>query len=245
MYNEDCLGTMAKMPDNFVDLVVTSPPYNKNGFREGKKETRKSSGKWKRWDNASIEYDNYDDNLTEHAYWLWQNKLFNEFYRILKPSGSLFYNHKVRRYNSKAHHPLIGLQQNRMQFYQQIIWDRGSGVDNNLAYLQPTTELILWFVKDKPKVSKANAFLRTEVWYLMPDMGNKHPAPFPLKLAANCILLASAQNDIIYDPFMGSGTTAIACINNDRNFIGSEISKEYVDLANKRIGDHKAQYKLL
>lgn len=237
IYNESNAETMSRMDDNSIDLIVTSPPYNKTGFRNGNKG---HSNLW----NADMNYDSYNDEMIESDYWKWQNELFNEFNRILKPSGSLFYNHKVRRYKGKAHHPLTELQANKMHFYQQIIWDRGASVDNNLQYLQPTTELILWFVKDKPKVNKNNAFLKTEVWNIAPENNNEHPAPFPLKMVTNCILLATERGDTVYDPFMGSGTTAIACIKSLRHYVGSELSRNYCRMAAMRIKPYVEQTNL-
>lgn len=181
--------------------------------------------------------------MDEGVYWDWQNSLFDEFYRILKPTGSLFYNHKIRRYEGKAHHPISELN-NKMTFYQQITWDRGASVDNNINYLQPSTELLLWYVKDSPKVFKEKAVCRNEVWQIPAENNNNHPAPFPVKLAANAIVLTTEKEDVIYDPFMGSGNTAIASHKNKRNWIGSEISQEYVELANKRLEPYLSQQTL-
>jgi len=229
----DCLEVMRGMDDNSVDLVVTSPPYNKNGFRNGKKDTERSSGKYKRWDGAKIDYDIFDDNMEENEYKNWQIQVLNEIYRILKDSGSLFWNHKVRRFENKADHPLIWASKSKLKFYQQIIWDRGGGCDQNINYCTPTTELILWFVKNKPQVFKNKIYL-TEIWRMNFDISN-HPAPFPKSLVERCLLLASKENDTILDPFLGSGTTCVAAKELGRRYIGIEISQKYVDIANRRL----------
>jgi site-specific DNA-methyltransferase (adenine-specific) len=234
VYNEDCIQGLKRVPDNSVDLVVTSPPYNKNGFRNGKKDTGCSSSKYKRWDGAKIEYDLFDDNMKEDDYKNWQIQLLNELYRILKPTGSLFYNHKVRRFESRADHPLVWLSKSKLHFYQQIIWDRGGAPDQNINYCTPSTELILWFVKDIPKVFKKKDTYFTEVWRFNPA-NSEHPAPFPEKLPFKCIKLTTQEGDIVLDPFMGSGTTAVVCKQLNRQYIGFEISPEYCKTIEKRL----------
>ena len=90
IYNEDCLETLARMDDNSIDLVVTSPPYNKNFYAQ-------SSGKSESWNalrGRQIPYDVYNDSMPPQEYESWQKKIISECIRVLKPSGSLFYNHK-------------------------------------------------------------------------------------------------------------------------------------------------------
>lgn len=226
----DCLDVLKTIPDNSIDLIVTSPPYNKVGLRNGKK----TGGK--RWSSCggNINYSFYDDNMEESEYQKWQIEILNECYRILKPSGSMFYNHKVRRYKGKGYFPSWVLQ-TRLTFYQMIIWNRKSSVDANINYLNPTTELVFWLVKDKPKVFKKNGDYVNEVWDIVPKPFKKHPAPFPVELPQNCIKLCSDVYDVVLDPFMGSGTTGIACKKLNRNFIGIEIDENYYNVAKQRI----------
>lgn len=90
IYNEDCLETLAKMEDNSIDLIVTSPPYNKNFYAP-------SSGADKSWSalrGRQIPYDVYNDSMPPQDYENWQRKIISECVRVLKTSGSLFYNHK-------------------------------------------------------------------------------------------------------------------------------------------------------
>lgn len=90
IYNEDCLETLAKMEDNSIDLIVTSPPYNKNFYAT-------SSGLDKSWSamrGRQIPYDEYSDSMQPKDYENWQRNIISECIRVLKPSGSLFYNHK-------------------------------------------------------------------------------------------------------------------------------------------------------
>lgn len=90
IYNEDCLETLAKMEDNSIDLIVTSPPYNKNFYAP-------SSGKSESWSamrGRQIPYDVYNDSMLPQEYASWQREIISECIRVLKPTGSLFYNHK-------------------------------------------------------------------------------------------------------------------------------------------------------
>ncbi len=233
----DCLEYMKSMPDKSVDAVITSPPYNKTGFRDG------NAGGAHKW-NADIAYSAYADNMPETSYWAWQLDILDECNRVLVDGGSVFYNHKVRRYNGVAHHPLTELTNTHLTFYQQILWEREGTVDRNSAYLDPTTELILWFVKGRPKVNKADAFYKSEVWKIGYARDNSHPAPFPIKLPQNCMLLSTNPGDTIFDPFMGSGTTGVACVQTGRNFIGCELDPEYYAIAEKRIADAQLQTRM-
>lgn len=228
----DCIEVMKGMPDNFIDLVVTSPPYNKNGFR-GRKDTSRGKG---RWQNSDISYGNYEDNLSENKYQEWQINIINRLYKLIKSDGSIFYNHKERRANNIVSHPLSWILKTKAKYWQEIIWNRLSTVDHNINYLYPINELIFWLVKNKPKVFKSNNNgYQTTIWEIPPKAEKRHPAPFPLKLAKLCILLTTKENDIILDPFVGIGTVAIACKQLKRNYIGIDISKEYCEIAQKRI----------
>ena len=227
----DCLEVMKGIPDKSVDLVLTSPPYNKNGFR-GKLETSKGKG---RWGGSVINYDCFDDNMNEEDYKTWQIQLLNESFRIIKDSGSIFYNHKIRRSNHRASNPMEWILKTNCGFYQQITWDRGGGCDHNIGYLDPTTELIFWLVKDVPKVNKKDCIFQTEIWRFNPDIRNEHPAPFPETMAGAVIQLTTNKEGVILDPFLGSGTTAVAAKNLGRKFIGIEISPAYCKIAEDRL----------
>ena len=90
IYNEDCLETLAKMEDNSIDLIVTSPPYNTNFYAP----SSGSSNSWSSLRGRQIPYDTYSDSMPPQEYESWQKKIISECMRVLKPSGSLFYNHK-------------------------------------------------------------------------------------------------------------------------------------------------------
>jgi len=234
IYNEDCLNFMKKLPDNFINTIVTSPPYNK-------KSANRSKSKNDIWSNgnAAIKYDSFNDNMNENEYQEWQIKIINECIRILKPDGSFFYNHKNRTINKEIISPYQWIIKSNAKIKQEIIWDRKMMVEMDKVRFYPKTEKIFWLVKDNIQPYFNAEFARmTDIWEILPTQNehrNNHPAPFPIKLAERCICSTTKKNDLVYDPFMGSGTTAVAAIINDRNYIGSELSKNYCDIANKRL----------
>lgn len=229
---------MKKLPNESIDLVVTSPPYNlKNSTGNGMKDGR--GGKWK---NAALVngYSHYNDNMPHDEYVKWQKECLTEMYRVLKPEGAIFYNHKWRVQG--------GLLQDRQDIVQNfpvrqiIIWKRKGGINFNPGYFLPTYEVIYLIPKPKFKlVKKANA--HGDVWEFGQEMKNKHPAPFPVALIDR--IITSTNAEIILDPFMGSGTTAVVAIANKRKYVGIDISPEYCEMAEKRIERNKKQSELV
>lgn len=220
----DCIDFMKSVADNTFDCVVTSPPYNKGNVGTA------SGGVW----DSYIAYDEYIDDMPQEEYEQWQLNVLNELHRCLKPTGSVFYNHKIVRREGACIFPKFVLDSN-FNLYQMIIWDRGNSPDVGNRHLLPTTELIFWLTKDKPKVYRNNIMYRSEVWKFPPSKKNDHPASFPLDLPYNCILLTTDENDLVFDPFTGSGTTGVACKMLNRNFVGTDISDNYVSLAKECI----------
>ena len=233
IYNENNLETMAKMPDNFVDLIVTSPPYNKGYWSSNRNLNNGFKTKARR-----IDYENYSDNLNPKDYEEWQRNFIKECLRILKPTGSFFYNHQPIQKNHQEVNPLFIYD---FPLKQTIIWNRKNTPKLDKSYFFPITEYIFWLQKEKDsrvKFNRKKALFNTNVWNISPDVKNKFPAPFPEELVNNCILSCTEENDLVYDPFMGSGTTAKMAILNNRNWIGSEISNEYCEIINKRLENH-------
>lgn len=224
----DCIELMRLIPDGSIDLVVTSPPYNlKNSSGNGMKDGR--GGKWK---NAALlnGYESHHDCMPHDKYVEWQRECLSEMMRILSEDGCIFYNHKwrVQRGLIQDRHDII----DGFPVRQIIIWKRNGGINFNSGYFLPTYEVIYLITKPKFKLApKANA--HGDVWEFSQETGNPHPAPYPLKLIERCI--ASTTAEIVLDPFMGSGTTAVAAKKLGRKFIGLEISQHYCDMANIRI----------
>lgn len=232
----DCLEVMKELPDGYVDLVVTSPPYNlKNSTGNGMKDGR--GGKWK---NAELVngYSHHNDCMPHEEYVKWQRECLTEMLRLIPDNGAIFYNHKWRVQD--------GLLQDRQDIVsgfpvrQIIIWKRKGGINFNPGYFLPTYEVIYLIAKPNFRlIPKTNAF--GDVWEFKQEMNNSHPAPFPVALINR--IISSTDAKIIFDPFMGSGTTAIAALMNNRNYLGIELSPEYTDLAKKRIKNYTMQGK--
>lgn len=227
----DSLDVMKTMDSNSVDLIITSPPYNlKNSTGNGMSHNTKTG----KWAGAALQngYSNYDDCMPHEEYSKWQNNCLKEMFRLIKDTGAIFYNHKWRVQD--------GLIQDRSDIVkglpvrQIIIWKRKGGINFNPGYFLPTYEVIYLIAKPKFKLSpKSNAF--GDVWEFKQEMKNPHPAPFPVELIDRIVKSTTAE--IILDPFIGSGTTAIAALMNDRKYIGIEISKEYCNMAKKRVNN--------
>ena len=236
IYCGDAVEVMKKLPDECVDLVVTSPPYNiKNstgsGFNSGSRK----------WANAKLRYgySNHDDCMPHHEYVQWQRECLTEMMRLIPETGAIFYNHKWRVQK--------GLLQDRQDIVsgfpvrQIIIWRRKGGLNFNPGYFLPTYEVIYLIAKPKFKlIPRANEF--GDVWEFTQEMKNEHPAAFPVDLVDRVIHSTDAK--IILDPFMGSGTVAVSAINLNREYIGIDNSPEYCEMAEERIELVKSQSKL-
>lgn len=223
IYNIDCIEGLGNLPDNSVDLIITSPPYNL-----GKKHHTGN--------NRFESYDVYDDNMPEKLYQKWQIEVLNECYRVLKPNGSMFYNHKNRIKNGVQISPYEWLNKTNFVIKQEIVWfNRSQNFDKCRFY--PMTERVYWMAKS-PKTKLYNVINHHDVfdtkdWKPEGTRGVFKRA-FPEKMVDD-IIKCFPDSEIILDPFMGSGTTAKAALQNKKNFIGFEISKEYFDIASERI----------
>ena len=219
---------MSKMPDESIRLIVTSPPYNiRNSTGNGLKDGR--GGKWA---NAELisGYSDHDDCMPHDDYVVWQRNCLKEMLRLLRSDGAIFYNHKWRVQN--------GLLQDRSDIVdgfpvrQIIIWHRAGGINFNPGYFLPNYEVIYLIAKPDFKLApKANAI--GCVWRINQESDNPHPAPFPVDLAARCI--SSVGKGPVLDPFLGSGTTAIAAELSNTKWLGIEKSPLYVQMAQERI----------
>jgi len=233
----DSLTIMKSMPNSCIELAITSPPYNlKNSTGNGMSENTKT-GKWA-GNPLQKGYSHYNDNMPHKEYADWQHECLIEMFRLLKDDGAIFYNHKWRVQD--------GLLQDRQDIVyglpvrQIIIWKRKGGINFNPGYFLPTYEVIYLIAKPKFKlVPKANAY--GDVWEFKQEMKNEHPAPFPVDLIERIVTSTNAK--LIFDPFMGSGTTAIAALKANREYFGIDISPEYCEMAKKRINTFKSKTK--
>lgn len=224
----DCLDVMKQMPDNSMDLVVTSPPYNlKNSTGNGMKD-----GRGGKWSHAKLlnGYANHDDSMPHDKYVKWQKDCLTEMMRLIKDTGAIFYNHKWR--------VQAGLLQDRQDIVggfpvrQIIIWKRKGGINFNKGYFLPTYEVIYLIAKKKFTLApKTNAV--GDVWEFGQDLKNPHPASYPVDLIER--IIGSTKAEVVLDPFMGSGTTAVAAKKLGRDYVGIELSPEYCQMAENRI----------
>lgn len=224
----DSLIVLKDIPDNSVNTIITSPPYNKKGLDK----RLKSYNDNKTWKKYQINYDTHGDDMSEDDYQKWQIDILNECHRVLKDDGSMFYNHKPRRFKNKIYLPTDFILDSNFNLYQQIIWNRGSSPNIHKNILYPTTEYIYWLTKTQstPKVFKKNIPLeyQKEVWNINPAKPTKlHPAPFPELIPELCILLTTEVDDLVLDPFAGTGTTLNISKKLNRRYIGIDISENY------------------
>lgn len=149
----------------------------------------------------------------------------------------MFYNHKNRIVVGKGEilSPYVWLLKTPFLIRQEIIWDRGSGLNRNKCRYTPSYEQLYWLTKsNKPRFYLQNQ--EYDVWHLDFDRHNSHPAPFPITIPDNIIPnVAQGERITVLDPFMGSGTVALSSVNNECDYIGFEKYQTYVDLANNRL----------
>lgn len=233
IYNEDCLATMSRMPDNFVDLVFTSPPYNMNlRIRNGKYCSRALVKEF------TTKYADFNDNLPIEDFYKLHSKIVSELLRVSK---IVFYNIQIVTGSKQAFFRIIG--ENSAYLKDVVVWDKKHGQPAMRAgVLNRRTELILVFEKDGAisrefKKFNFNRGCLDDIWQI--GRGKKvhkeHGATFPEELASLVINNFSNAGDLIYDPFMGSGTVAKVALENGRKFVGSELSTAYATFAENRI----------
>ncbi len=232
LYLGDCLKILPTLGK--VDAVVTSPPYNTLGGIPDQ-----PTGMWAQSDGGAawveaLRERGYADSMSEDVYVPWQNKIF----ALINATDdcSLFYNHQLRWRDGCVSHPIQWFAPVGWTLRQEVVWDRGGGMMFNARMFCRFDERILWFVRDKWTWNQDHAGLGT-VWRINKEQHKEHPVSFPVEIPRRCIGAATAVGDSVLDPFMGSGTTGVACAKLGRSFIGIEIEPKYFDIACKRIED--------
>lgn len=225
----ESLSILKNIDSDYFDLGITSPPYNKQ-FNQG--------GLVKK-----VDYDVYVDNISENSYQNNQIEVLNEIYRTIKPGGSFFYNHKCRWDKGNMIHPIVWLTKTKWVLRQEIIWDRKLAANLRGWRFWPTDERIYWLYKPLNgnkigKEMKSTHPKLTSIWSFPPERNNPHPAPFPIEIPTR-IIHSIFDNDledkIVLDPFIGSGTTAIASKVLGCNYVGIDISENYISMSNENI----------
>jgi site-specific DNA-methyltransferase (adenine-specific)/modification methylase len=223
------------MKDDSVDVVITSPPYNMNlRIRNGKYCSRQIVKE------ISTKYTEFSDNLPIEEYNDFHTNVLKELLRV---SDLIFYNIQIVTGSKRSIFKMIGEFSENLK--EIIVWDKGNGQPAmQQQVLNRRTELILVFEKDYPisrQFRKRGEFKRgtlDDLWLIKRGKkvgGENHGAIFPEELISTIIENFSKEGDIIYDPFMGTGTTAVVAKQLDRKFIGSEISQKYIEIAEERL----------
>lgn len=233
IFNESCLSTLARMSDDSVDLVITSPPYNMNlRIRDGKYCSRQITKEF------STKYDGFSDNMPIEEYFEFHLKVIKELLRV---APVVFYNVQIVTGSKRAVFKLLGELNNYVK--DIIVWDKENAQPAmSEGVLNRQYELIIVFAKRDAISRKFNYcnFERgtlNDVWRIKrgKKVTNLHGATFPEELVEKILTNFSRERDVVYDPFMGTGTTAVVCKKMNRRFIGSEIITSYVEVAKERL----------
>ena len=241
-HNEDCLVTLDRVDDSFIDCVLTSPPYNM---------TKRKGG----YADKQHRYDKYQDWKTEDEYNQWTCDLFNKIDKKLKDNGIILYNFSYSIENPSLPYTMIASIINNTPFTvaDTIFWKKSNSIPHPASYnrLNRIIEFIFVIVRKK-EIKSFNCYKQVvrispkgQKYYEIVDnfitaknndeSTNLNKATYSTELCEKLMKIYTKEGDIIYDPFMGTGTTGVACKLINRNFIGSEISEDQVLYSQERI----------
>ena len=221
----DALGELKKLDSDSIDVGITSPPYNKKGVRGTIV--------------PNVVYDSSSDDLPEEYYQDMQVKVLDEVYRVLKPGGSFFYNHKLRFVNGATLHPMEWIRRLKLTLRQEIIWNRSIFANPRGWRFYSKDERIYWLYKSKngaigDEIGTIHAQLGS-VWSMPPAHNSPHPAPFPPALATRVIYSMGLKSGVVLDPYVGSGTTCVVADYLGLGYIGIDCSSSYLESAKRRL----------
>ena len=240
LHNDDCLNILPQLDDDSVDLVVTSPPYNmKLRVRNGKYCQREKN-------KITDKYEEFADNLSMEDYFEFQKNVITELIRVGKV---VFYNVQFLSGNKRALYRIIGEFSDYIK--EIIVWDKVNGQPAvHHGVLNSQYEIIIVFDKYNSinrmfDVANFDRGTLSNVWGIKREKKTvkNHGAAFPLSLANRIITTFSNKGDTVLDPFLGTGTSGVASVLNERKFIGIELSKNYFDISTERINDTVAEKK--
>lgn len=219
----DCLEVMRRLPDECVDITVTSPPYNMGLVPGGNGRGMYRPGASNKAGRFREGYDASDDAMDQDAYDDWQRACLSEMWRLSRLG--VFYNHRPRVEHGVLRMPLSGAYGIKPVLRQIITWDRGTGIDVNLRQFCTRGEWIMVFAKPAFELVSHAMSGMGDVWNLGMVHGSWHPAPFPVALPIRCIEATGATS--VLDPFCGSGTTLRAALDVGIAGIGIDNSETY------------------
>lgn len=231
LYNDDCIKIMQSIEEKSVDCIMTDPPYNIGNFMLSRNtnmvKMRENAFAYAGWDNM------------EYSDWVVQmDNFLSECHRILKKRGTLILFMSIIKVES-----IIRLAEKHKFYYKTTgIWHKTNPMPRNMN-LQFVNSLECWiyFVNEGTSGTFNNGgmvihdFLESAVCPLSEKKFGKHPTQKPLVIMKKLIEYTTNEDDIVLDPFMGSGTTCVACALTGRQSIGIEINEQYYNIANNRI----------
>lgn len=234
LYNEDCITTMSRMADNSIDMILTSPPYDNlktyKGFNFDFENTAKEIVRILKQNGVCVwvvgdEVCNGSESGTS----------FRQALRFMELGLSL---HDTMIYQKNSSTFPARRNSNRYtQIFEYMFVFANGKPQANLICDKPNKWAGFRDYSGKLKDPVPDYSPRTNIWkYTTSKRSTGHPAPFPLELASDHIRTWTQVGEIVYDPFIGSGTTAEAAIALDRRWAGSEISSEYCEIVRKRVG---------
>lgn len=231
IYNQDCIVGLKELKDNSVDCIIIDPPYFNQGTkpkysRKGKKDVITNFGEW-------------DKFKTDEDYLKWMKIVICELCRILKNDGSIWI-FTNDRYISYLRHFIRDIE--NMTYASTVIWHKYNSPPRFImkAGFISSKEVIMFAYKGKnPTFNKPKEFKdMLDVWVTPQTPSGErtgHPTQKPISLIRKLIECSSNEGDLILDCFMGSGTTAVSCKQTNRKFIGFEVDKSYVEIAERRL----------
>lgn len=253
IYNQNCLETMDFLPINYVDVILTSPFYNTNKKAGQNRTLCNTTVKKGQYDY--VRYDTHVDNMTDEEYSNFTVGLFKKFDKVLKKYGCVLYNIMYGSENTegmfKAVYEIIS--KTAFTIADVICWKKPTALPNSCSPNKLTRiwEFVFVFCrKDETKTFYCNKKITSQrktgqnayenIFNFIEAPNNSGSCPFnkatySVELCEQLLDIYAPANGTVYDPFMGSGTTAVACIKKNLRYIGSEISKNQVDFANNRI----------
>ena len=248
-HNENCLDTMARMPAGLIDLTVTSPPYDNlrdyNGYSFNFEaiaaelyRVTKDGGVvvWVVGDSTV----KGSESGTSFRQALHFKKLGFNLHDTMIYQKHNFSNPSSNRYHQIFEFMFL-LSRGKPATFNPIKDRRNIEANKVGSWGKNTSRQQDGSFVERAKKVNTEFGMRYNIWRIKTEMRPLHPAPFPEALANDHILTWSHPGDVVYDPFMGSGTTAKMAVLNNRNYIGSEISKEYSDISVKRLADIKTR----
>jgi site-specific DNA-methyltransferase (adenine-specific) len=241
-YNEDCIETISNMSDIKIDCVLTSPPYNM---------TKRKGG----YADKQPRYDKYNDWKSEDEYNQWTVNIFNHLEKVLIKNGVILYNFSYSIENPSLPYTMISsiIQNTPFTVADTIIWKKSNSIPHPASYnrLNRIVEFVFVIVRKKeiktfncykevtkisPKGQKYYEIVDNFVTAKNNDESTElNKATYSTELCEKLLKVYTKETDIVYDPFMGTGTTGLACKMMNRNFIGSEISEEQVNYSKERV----------